>query len=183
MKSPKVVVSWSHSIRVTVLALLLSFIITYTPWRLVALTYYVMTTPATMVQVPSDHDRYWDAIYLAHRLEQFGWTVTYVPVKDTHGFDAYGLTFFQNRAVVVEEALSWTARYAVLAHEGGHTMQPASLTGQQKEVFAEIVAALVTRTHLREHARYLARTRGDYLLVVITEWQRLYRVATILTTT
>ena len=164
-------------IKHAVVTLLLAGIILYAPWRLMVLTYYVFTTPAAMVESDPGHTRYWDAQNLQVRLERLGWTVEYA--SSLHE-GVYGGTTFHTRSIQILDSLSWNARFAVLAHEGGHTLQPGWANHGHGEAFAETVAALVTRSNYRNHARYLARVRGDYLIMIITDYPALYRAASML---
>lgn len=90
------------------------------------------------------------------------------------------MTNLHTHTVKVSEALHWNARFAVLAHEGGHIMARGYLNRAQHEAFAESVAALVARDGLREHARYLAEYRIDAILTMLVHWRAIYRAAGVL---
>lgn len=160
-----------------VLAVLVAFIVAHAPWRLALLTATMLGVTPGLTHVTKDDSHYWQALNLERRLNELGWQVNYVRDLNIHDRVVYGMTFRDDRVIYVEEGLHWTARHAVLAHEGGHALQPGWLTADQGEVFAEAVATLVTRNGYREHARYLSSYKYDYLLVVVLEWRRIYRAA------
>lgn len=157
--------------------LLLAFVLEHAPFRLAALVIETCYMPPSLVRMSHETDRYWDTLNLQLTLERMGWNVTY----ESNLMDgaAYGVTFFEPRAIQIETKLMWNDRLAVLAHEGGHTLQPRRLTSEQGEVFAEAVAALVAHDGLREHARYLAQHRAS-LLTAVVYWQEIYRAADML---
>lgn len=159
--------------RKILLAVLLTLIVEHAPWRLMALCAEVPFLSVTEVRFSDRQDRYWDAQNLEQQLHTQGWTVHYAPLHS----DASGFTDFERRDIWIDDRLAWNARLAVLAHEAGHTQQPNWATHNQGEVFAEIVSALIAHDGLREHARYLARMRGDAYLLAVTEWRALYRAA------
>lgn len=163
-----------------ILALLVAYIVTSAPWRLIWLTGYVLTTSATLVHMPDTNIRYWETLDLEQRLIKLGWTITYKPPSQMDDGGLYGSTEFHTRQIDILDSLSWDGRFSVLAHEGGHTLQPGWANHGRGEAFAEAVAMLMTGDRTREHARYLARMRGDYLLMVITEWQSIYHAASVL---
>lgn len=165
-------------IRSVILLLLLLFIAEHGPWRLMALSAEVLTTPRGYVRTSNGNDQYWRALDLQGHLEAAGWRVSYDAGILDQGL--YGYTDPLDHSIHVDASLSWNARFATLAHEGAHTLQPARLTVNQREVFAESVAALVTRDGLREHARYLALLKADFVTEAIVDWQAIYRAAGIL---
>src|SRR5262245_44588922 len=107
-----------------VLVLLLAFIAEHAPWRLMGLMVETFFTRPGLTRVAQTNERYWDAQMLQDRLEQLGFEGSYekdLTVMTRQGLiPVYGLTTFPKHTVQVEAALSWDARYAVLAHEGGH---------------------------------------------------------------
>lgn len=159
-----------------ILAVLTVLILAHAPWKLIALGVEVFNVTPGLTRISRDDAHYWQALNLEERLIASGWSVKYAPIEG----DVFGETFPDRRAIVIEDRLHWNARYAVLAHEAGHTLQPAWATRNQGEVFAECVAALLAQDGLREHARYLAKYRGDFLLTVFVEWPAMYRAAALL---
>ena len=126
----------------------------------------------------ASNDGYWRALDLQARIEFYlGYTVQYAPGLDASGI--YGQTDTHHRAILIADSLSWNEKLAILAHEGGHALAPPNLSEGQAEVFAEAVSALVSHDGLWEHARYIARTRTDDL-ILFAEWREIYRAAAIL---
>lgn len=158
--------------------ILLTLLALTIPWRLAALFAEALVVSPGLTRTQSGTDDYWAALDLQARLERLGWAVQYKPgLADDCG--CYGLTSFHSRDIYIEDALSWNARFAVLAHEAGHTLEPPRLTENQGEVFAEAVATLIARDGLRDHARYLASMRGDLFTMVAYEREIYATVATL----
>lgn len=164
------------------LTLLVTFLLAHAPWRLMVLAAEVLVVSRGHIHTDPGHDQYWQARDLETRLTSLGWTVTYRRALTVYGTEAYGVTQPSERAITIDADLSWNARLATLAHEGGHVLQPAWLDRNQGEAFAESVAALVAHDGLREHARYLASMRADFVIVVLVEWRAIYRAAYVLET-
>lgn len=152
----------------------------HTPWRLMGLAAESFVLRPAQARISSGDERYWEAQSLETRLARMGWTTSYTHGLMTRGERAYGLTDRAQHSIAIEAGLRWNERYSVLAHEGGHILQPDWVSAVQGEVFAEAVAALVVRDGPREHARYLAAYRWDVLTVLLTEWRQVYHVAAIL---
>jgi hypothetical protein len=163
--------------RNAILLLLAAFIVEHAPFRLAALAVATAAAPGGVTRVAAGDDRYWDALDLELRLIHTGWTVAYKPHPTMNGEEVYGVTNSGDRTVVIDADLHWNARYSVLAHEFGHTQQPAWLDRAQGEAFAEAVSYLLAGGDVREHARYLRGARPESLLVFLTEWQDIYRAA------
>jgi hypothetical protein len=166
--------------RTLILTALVGYSLLHIPYRLILLTGYVLTQPATLVQMPNTNGRYWDAQDLTHRLHRLGWTVEYKSPDTLQG--AYGITYLETREIFVDESLSWDARYWVLAHEAGHTLQPGWANHGHGEAWAETVSALITKEGFAQHAKYIARVKGEYLLMVLTEYKQLYRAVAVMET-
>lgn len=164
--------------RRTVLAVLATFVMFYTPWRLMALVGATLVAPPTEQRLSSKNGRYWDVQDLQNRLKALGWDVEYVDLPEGY----LGVTSVDERKISVSTELSWNGRLAVLAHEAGHTRQPEWSTHNEGEAFAEAVSVLIDRDDLWSHARYLARMRMDSILTIIGEWRRIERTANLLTT-
>lgn len=159
------------------LVLLIGFVAEHAPYRLAAVTTQALVMPAGYIRIRGGTDRYWDVLNLELRLARLGWKVEYVSGLRDQGM--YGLTQHASRLIRVDAGLSWNDRLSVLAHEGGHALQPGQLSPGQSEVFAESVAVLVVGGRHREHARYLAMWRAD-LGAAAVYWREIYRVAAIL---
>lgn len=156
------------------LAVLILFVVEHGPWRLLANTPNVLMGRPSQARVPSGTNDYWKAIELEGRLNELGWTVLYSSIVDQ---GVYGLTIPKQHVIYIEQSLSWDARYNVLTHEGAHTQQPAWLSDSQAEMFAESVALLMATDNPSNHTRYLARFKLDYVMMVLIEWQDIYRAA------
>ena len=166
-----------HRVVTGVLAVaLLLGILNHAPWRLMALAVETFVVDEGYVRISQADDHYWRCLDLAARLERLGWTVTYEPLSASY----FGVTDPHDHTIRINETLHWNARLATLAHEAGHVFQPARLTQNQSEMYAESVAALVAHDGLREHARYLATLKGD-LVTMIMYWPDIYNVAGMLT--
>lgn len=163
----------------TLLVFLLLTIGAHAPWKLMALFAETLVVSPGFTRTDEGQDKYWQCQELIDKLERFGWDVEFVNGLEAQGI--YGLTMVDPvegvRSIKIEETLSWNARYNVLAHEGGHTLVPTwSISRGQNEVFAESVAALMAHDGLREHARYLAKHRGD-IFIMVAFWPEIYRAA------
>ena len=165
------------TLRLVCLSVLLTICAVNAPWRLSVLAIETLVMRPGHLRTPraDENDNYWRARDLESRLTHLGWTVQYEPDSPYY----YGITRFQNRSITINESLSWDGKFAILAHEGAHALQPARLTQEQSEIFAESVAALVVGPRVRESARYLAGLKGDILTMGVY-WQEIYRVAGIL---
>jgi hypothetical protein len=155
-------------------------VILYTPFRLVAVTTEAIFMHPGDTHMSQDTDRYWDVLELEARLVGMSWAVGYEAPLSFMGQSAYGLTNTGEHTIRVDANLRWNARLAVLAHEGGHTLEPWWCDRDQGEVFAEMVATLVAKDGFREHARYLSRTKGTAVMMLILEWQSVYHAAAVL---
>jgi hypothetical protein len=163
--------------------LLIIFLIAalHAPWRLWALVAESFILQPGLTRTAQDDSKYWDVKALEFRLKGLGWHIEYAEALSYNGQEAYGVTIPADHKIFIESGLHWTPRYAVLMHEGGHTLQPWWLTTMaQSECFAESVAMLASHDGVREHARYLARYKLDLLLLTITEWPAIYRAAALL---
>ena len=168
--------------RKLVLALLLAFIVEHAPWRLMALFAETFVTRPGLTRVVQTNNRYWDALALQERIEELSYTVEFTKDLTYQGVPVYGLTMSSRHSVQVEAALSWDARYAVLAHEGGHMAlgQSPMYTSEEHEAFAECVALLISHDGIREHARYLSTHKLALFTVIALDSARIYRAAAIL---
>lgn len=164
----------------TLLAVLSVVILLHAPWRLAALVCEAEVMHPGRVRMEQGNDGYWHAIELETRLIGVGFSVAYVKGLSYAGQEVYGLTEIAQHKISVDADLSWDARYAVLAHEGGHVLQPIWLDGREPEAFAEMVAMLVAHDGIREHARYLAGLKSEVLVVALSEWQAIYHAAAVL---
>lgn len=159
------------------LLLLSTFIAFHAPWRVMALVVEAEFMKPGPVRFTQTTDHYWDCAYLERRLSNIGYSVAYRPNLRALGGPVYGYTNSHTHEIVVDANLSWDARYAVLAHEAGHVLQPWWLDGGQPEVFAEMVSTIMSRDGIREHARYLADQKLDVLVVALAEWPAAYHAA------
>ncbi len=167
------------SLRSLLLFLMLGVFI-HAPWRLAALAAETLVIAPGLTRTSDQDDQYWQALDLQRRLENMGWTVTYVPGISREGQKVYGVTDPSAHTITMDAGLRWNARLAILAHEGGHTLQSGWLTRNQGETFAEAVATLISHDGLREHARYLTGFRADAVLTILVEWRAIYRAAAVL---
>jgi hypothetical protein len=164
----------------TLLTILLTLCVVFLPWRLIATGAELAAVTIGHTQWTTADDDYWRALGLQLRIESLGYSVTYAEDLQYGGQKAYGLTIPSMHQVFIDSSLHWNARYAVLAHEGGHILQPVWVDGEQGEVFAESVAILVTGGPLREHARYLAIRPFTFLTLSLMEWRAMYHAAAVL---
>jgi hypothetical protein len=148
------------------------------PWKLIALVPEVLWMSPGNEHYTDRVDKYWDALSLEAKLVGMGWSVEYRPRLIDAG--AYGMTSLEQHRIIVDDSLDWNARFAVLSHEAGHTLQPTWVTQQQGEAWAESVAMLIAHDGLREHARYLSHVKVDFLMMVLTEWPSIYDAAAVL---
>lgn len=169
----------------TLLALLLTYVALSFPWRLAALGVEVFTVKPGQTRFTDKNDHYWDALQLELNLIRLGYKVQYVRDLEVHepggSHKVDGVTYPALHLIQIEEALSWNARAGILAHEGGHALQPLWVQGEDGESFAETVAALVGGNGLREHARYMSRFKGAFFFIAIAEWRAAYSAAAQLT--
>lgn len=163
------------------LAFIVGFALVSFPWRLAALGVEVLAMHPGPTRPTQSNGRFWDAMSIELRLLDLGWQVKYAASPEFNGQAAFGMTDPEHHIIVIDSALSWDMRFTVLAHEGGHVLEPGWMTRSQGEVFAETVSALASHDGLREHARYLARYKVDFVLISIMEWQGMYRAAAVLT--
>jgi len=189
----KVKITRSH-VGVFILAVLAFHLAAFFPWRLAALTLEALHAQPSHERLVKTNARYWEVLDLEAKLLSDGW-----PVEYQHGLmereGAYGATVYKTRMcwgpmmceeaseqkIVVDASLSWDERWSVLLHEAAHTRQPHRLTENQREVWAESIAALAAHDGLREHARYLAGLKPDILMTVLAYSSEMYRVAEDLT--
>ena len=165
-----------------VLALLLAFIIEHTPWTLLALLSESMVLRPGLTKVVKGTDHYWECRALDLRLTGLGWTVSYVSHLRNGLEEVYGLTNLANHTIQVDADLEWNARYAILAHEGGHALMSVYEWGDEgdAEAFAEAIGALVAGDGIREHARYLSTRKLNLLNITVLKADRIYRAAAML---
>lgn len=152
----------------------------HAPWRVMMLAAEVLVMAPGRVHVDQGTQHYWDALSLESKLETLNYGVSYAHGLEVDGQEAYGVTDMEAHTITIDAELSWNARLAVLAHEGGHTLQPGWVTSRQAEAFAETVAMLVSHDGYREHARYLAHMRMDALFMMVVEWPAMMHAAAVL---
>lgn len=158
---------------------LLSVLLVIAPWRLLNLAAHTLVGRPGTIHTTQKVDRYWDVVELQTRLELLGWDVSYHRDLRVYGQPAYGVTDPSSHRIVIDEALYWNDRLAVLAHEAGHTVQPA-LTAQGFECWAESVAYLVAQDGVTEHARYLSPYKYTCVALMVTHWPELYAAKTLI---
>lgn len=163
-----------------ILLWLVVFILEHAPWTLMRLCVETLVMRPALVQLTQQDDQYWRALQLEARLVNMGWEIKYQRHLTYAGRALYGATDFSENLISIDEDLHWNDRFAVLAHEGAHTLQPGWLSKEQEELFAESVAALVTRGPLHEHARYMSKYKMSYPFFVFLEWPDVYRAAALL---
>lgn len=168
-----------RTIRNCVLAIVL-IVSMLAPWKLMLVASEAMFLVPGMARLDSSGtDQYWDALALKSRIHALGWDVSFSPELINNGL--YGLTQPAEHTVMIEESLTWNGRYNILAHEGGHTLQPGWVNdGVQSEIFAESVATLLSKDGVREHARYLARFRAELIPTLVFMWPSIYHAAAVL---
>jgi hypothetical protein len=164
------------------IVLLIAFVVQQAPWRLMVLAGETLVVHPGLTRVKDGVDKYWDCLNLEHRLMRDAYSVTYAPgavvsLVGNMGESLYGLTDPQARFIMIADELRWNERLAVLAHEGGHTLEPGGLSMSQGEAFAESVAMLVSHDGFREHARYLSSIRLTAIVTMIAYWPEIYRAA------
>ena len=169
-------------LRKIVLILLLAYIVEHAPWRLMALLAETFFVRSGSTRVAQTNDRYWEARMLQERIEEMGYSVKYTKnlsiLTNVGVLGVYGLTSPTHHTVEIEEGLSWDARYAILAHEGGHALSNSPIhTLDEAEAFAEAVATLVANNGLREHARYLSSRKMALFTVIMLDHAKIYRTA------
>jgi hypothetical protein len=162
------------------LAFLTLAILMHAPWRLAALVAETMVAHPGLTRVSDGNDKYWDVMALEARLVDLGWELKYEKHINIWGHEVYGLTNPEEHIIYVDADLSWNARFAVLAHEGGHVLQRGWYNRAEGDAFAEAVAALVAHDGLREHARYLSSFKMSAVWVMVTDWRAIYRAAGVL---
>lgn len=150
------------------------------PWRLIGLGAEIFMVRPNAAYFTQDDSSYWQALELETRLHGLGWDVGYRPNISMGGQPVYGLTNTREHAILVDADLHWTARYRVLAHEAGHTLQPIWVDNVQADCFAEAVAAVVVRQGLREHARFMAGARWTCVGLMLAESSAIYHAAALL---
>lgn len=161
------------------LLLVFAFLLAIAPLRLWTLAVYTQFSPYGWTRVDAGNQDYWRCKDLQARLEALGWSVSFSIPED---FGAYGMTFPENRRIIISQDLHWNARFSILAHEAGHALDHISNhSTAEGEAFAEGVAYLIARDRLSEHGRYLARTRAVSFLTLITESDRITAAARFLT--
>lgn len=160
------------------LALLLTLYITiHAPWRLLGLGTEMFMLHPGGPHFGASTAQYWQTQALETRLMALGWSVRYLPNISVYGQPAYGVTVSGEHAIAVDAELAWDARYAVLAHEAGHTQQPYWVNSVEGDCFAEAVATLLAHDGLREHARYMASRKWTCAAMLVAEWPSIYHAA------
>lgn len=159
------------------LFLLLTFLTVSAPWRLMAVGAEMFFVQPGSTHLTQTTTHYWEAEALETRLMSLGWSVVYANGIIANGAPAYGVTVMREHAIAVDASLRWDERFAVLAHEAGHTHQPFWVDGIEADCFAESVAVVLAHDGFREHARYLASRRWTCAAVMIAEWQAIYHAA------
>jgi hypothetical protein len=140
------------------------------------LTADVLAVQAGPLQLKTDDDQYWKVVRLEAKMRWLGYETSYEPDLNYMGSKVYGLTNTNDHHIYVEGNLHWNDRYAVLAHEAGHVLQPGYLDRSEADIFAETVSVLVAGNY-RESARWLATSRGTYLFTTLGEWRLEYAAA------
>ena len=156
-----------------------ALIIAHAPWRVATTVAEAEWMKPAAMHLTKRNDAYWKALALEARLTALGYSVRYAPNLNYMGQQAYGLTDRQTREILVDETLHWNDRYAVLAHEGGHVLQPGWLGSREADVFAEMVSAVMTGES-REAARWLSGAKLDVLVVGVACWPEIYHAAAVL---
>ena len=159
------------------LGVVLAWLWTVTPFRIMALAAETFWVHPSDAHYSTGTDHYWDALTLEATLESRGWAVGYADNLVFYGVPAWGLTNPVQHVIYVDRSLYWNARFAILAHEAGHTMQPSWLNQEEADCFAESVSALVARDDLRSHAHYLARARWTCIGTMLAAFPEMYRAA------
>jgi hypothetical protein len=170
-----------------VVAALLAAYLLFIPWKLVALLAETLVVHPGLTRTVQTNDRYWDTLVLQERIEELGYPITYtkgltIQANLFQMVPVYGVTRKDDGkvSIEVESELSWDARYAILAHEGGHIFQSELYSHEEGEAFAEAVAMLVSQDGIREHARYLSNKKFALLSVIVLDSARVYRAAAVL---
>lgn len=164
-----------------ILFLLLAYIVANAPWRLLVLAAETFAVRPGPPHFTTDDSRFWQAIALEGRLMSMGWQVQYPHQIMFGSTPAYGMTSPDQHLVVVESALHWSARAAVLAHEAGHTVEPIWVSRVEGDCFAESVATLIMHDGYRDHARFMASARWTCLGLMLAEFPAIYHAADLLT--
>jgi hypothetical protein len=167
-------------VRYVTLGILVGMLYMLAPVRLVLLGAEMFMVHPGQTRFSSDDQGYWDALNLEARLVSLSWEVKYEKDLNFMGQSVYGLTVPSKHMIFIEEGLHWSARAAVLAHEGGHTMQPNWVSGPEGDCFAEGVALLTRGDALLEHARYLSPARWTCAGFLMTEFPAIYHAAMVL---
>jgi hypothetical protein len=174
-------------VRKYILASILAVVLCFVPWRLGALLAETFVVHPGLTRVVQTNSRYWDVAILQERIEELGYPVKYtkgltVQINMFQMMPVYGVTRKDDGkvSIEVEADLSWDARYAILAHEGGHIFQSEIYSGPEGEAFAEAVAMLVSHDGIREHARYLSNKKWALFTIVALDSARIYRAAAVL---
>lgn len=162
------------------LLVILALLLVHAPWRIALVTAEALYLNPGLTQEVTTNDKYWQVMELESKLIAYGFEVQYKKQVDLLGDPAYGVIDPAMHTITIDASLSWDMRYAVLAHEAGHHLQPVWANRNQREVFAELVSTLVSHDGYREHARYLARTKIDLLVMVLLDWPAVYHAAAVL---
>lgn len=162
------------------LSILLTLIAVSFPWRLTLLGIQMLMLRPGLTRVVEDDSRYWDARAMESRLRGLGYSVSYTKHLNVMGVEIYGLTNTEEHTVQVDADLHWSQRFYILAHEGGHILQPYWVGRGEEECFAESVATLVSRNGIREHARYLSSHKLECAAFMLFEWPAIYHAAAVL---
>lgn len=162
------------------LAAILAVCVWVAPWRLMSLGADVLVLRPGPVELRTDQDdQYWDCKRLEARLDWLHYDVTYQRDLNYMGSKVFGLTDTNAHHIYIEEDLHWNDRFAVLAHEAGHTLQPGYLDRQEGDVFAESVSYLVAGDR-RNSARWLSSAKPQFIFVALAEWRAIYHAAAVL---
>ncbi len=169
-----------RNLRAFAYGMLFTLFLAVVPFRILGLAGVTLFAHPGQPRFTQDDSQFWTAIDLEERLEGMGWSVSYVsrPMIDTQ--PVFGLTNPMLHQIIVDADLHWSARAAVLAHEAGHTLQPAWVGTAEGDCFAEGVSALVVRDGLMDHARYMAPARWTCAFFMLAEFPSMYHAAHVL---
>lgn len=166
--------------RTLVVSILLAWLWALTPVRLLLLSADSFLHHPGMTRVETGNDAYWKVLDLSMRMGALGWDVGFEHPLDLNGLIIYGVTDPTRHTIRVDSALSWDARYAVLAHEAGHTLAPPGLSYPEHECFAEAVAYVYVGDRATEHGRYLSSSRWTCLGLYLSDSSSIYAAVALL---
>lgn len=83
-------------------------------------------------------------VELEARALEYGITLQYVPEADLQG--NVGMTIPEHRWIQIVESLPPNSKLEILAHEMAHVFQPRTLSGPEREVFADLIAVEYCRS-------------------------------------